>query len=197
MSRLIIVFFNTVILFSCFVLSSKAQDRLIYEQGELLSIIDKAGSFQIYMSAKFAERTDAAGKEIAPVHLLNSFTIGTLVNKNLIIGASAEPAVADYIEDGYNPVQDSLIVSAFQIFLRKNMNNSFLFINMPAYTNFEDISITDKARIGGGYIIYKTEKFNVEISYSCLLTPNENGFRKGKLSLGVSTNLSKVKGLFL
>lgn len=152
---------------------------------------------QFFMSTNFAERKDAAGKEIVPVHILNSFSIGTLLNETLVFGASAEPAFADYIKNGYNPVQDSLVVSAFQVFLRKNINDYFLFINIPAYTNFKDISTTDRARIGGGYIIYKTEKFNFEISYSALLNPNENGFRKGKLSIGVSTNLSKIKKLVL
>ena len=148
---------------------------------------------QFFMSTDFAERKDAAGKEIAAVHLLNSFSIGTLVNNNLILGISAEPAVADYIEYGNNPVQDSLVVSAFQVFLRKNFRDYFVFIKVPAYTDFAEISTVDRARIGGGYIVYKTESFNLEISYSALLSANEDGFRKGKLSIGASTSLAEIK----
>ena len=148
---------------------------------------------QFFMSADFAERKDAAGKEITSVHLLNSLTIGTLVNNDFILGLSAEPAVADYIKDEYNPVQDSLVVSAFQLFLRKNFRDYFVFIKLPAYTSFADISTTDRARIGGGYIVYKTERFNLEVSYSALLNPNKNGFRKGKLTIGASTSLAEIK----
>ncbi|MAJ90095.1 MAG: hypothetical protein CMD08_02345 [Flavobacteriales bacterium] len=156
-------------------------------------VVPLSGFSQFFMSTDVAERKDAAGKEITSVHLLNSLSVGTLVNNNLIIGVCAEPAVADYIKDGYNPVQDSLVVSAFQFFLRKNFRDYFVFIKLPAYTNFADISTTDRARIGGGYIVYKTERFNLEISYSALLNANENGFRKGKLSIGASTSLEEIK----
>ena len=35
-----------------------------------------------------------------------------------------------------------------------------------------------------GYVIYKDEKFNFEISYNTLLNSNQNGFHKEKLNLG-------------
>ena len=146
---------------------------------------------QFYMSTNFAEITDAS-KEISSVHLLNSFYIGSLINDDLILGITTEPAVVDYIENGYNPVQDSLIVSSFQIFFKRYIDNYFILVRIPAYTNFSNISISDQIRVGMGHVIYRIEKFNFEISYSTLLNPNKNGLRKGELSLGVSTNLSSL-----
>ena len=146
---------------------------------------------QIYMATNFMTKSDASEK-ILPIHLLNNFSIGSLINDNLILGITTEYAVSDYIEEGYNPVQDSLIISSFQLFFKKYVDNYFILIKIPAYTNFSNISINDKMRIGVGHVMYRNEKLDFEISYSALLNPNKNGFRKGKLRLGISTSLSNL-----
>jgi len=43
-----------------------------------------------------------------------------------------------------------------------------------------------------GYVIYKDEKLDFEVSYNRLLHSNQNGFHKGELNLGISTSISSL-----
>ena len=146
---------------------------------------------QIVISTNFIERTNS-GEKITPINMLNNIYVGSLINHNLILGVTTEDAVSDYIEIGYNPVQDSLTISSFQLFLKYYANDFLLLLKMPPYTNFSNISINDKIRVGVGYVIYKDENLDFEISYNTLLKSNQNGFHKGKLNLGFSTSMSSL-----
>ena len=43
-------------------------------------------------------------------------SISTFISNDLLIGLTNEDAVADHIQEGFNPIQDSFIVSDFQLF---------------------------------------------------------------------------------
>ena len=146
---------------------------------------------QTFISTSFIERTNSLEK-ITPINMLNNLYIGSVINDNLILGITTDDAVSDYIEKGFNPVKDSLIISNFQLFLKYYTDDFFLLMKMPAYTNFSNISINDKIRIGVGYIIYRDEKLDFEVSYNRLLNSNQNGFHKGELNLGISTSMSSL-----
>ena len=45
---------------------------------------------------------------------------------------------------------------------------------------------------GVGYVIYKDENLDFELSYNRLLNSNQNGFHKGELNLGISTSISSL-----
>ena len=137
------------------------------------------------------ERTNS-GEKITPINMLNNLSVGSFINDNLILGITTKDAVSDYIEEGYNPVQDSLIISNFQLFLKYYADDFFLLMKMPPYTNFSNISINDNIRVGVGYVIYKDEKLDFEVSYNRLLHSNQNGFHKGELNLGISTSISSL-----
>ena len=146
---------------------------------------------QTVISTNFIERTNL-GEKITLINMLNNLYVGSFINDNLILGITNENAVSDYIEEGYNPVQDSLIISSFQLFLKYYADDFFLLMKMPLYTNFSNISINDKIRIGVGYVICRDEKLDFEVSYNRLLNSNQNGFHKGELNLGISTNISRL-----
>ena len=146
---------------------------------------------QIVISTNFIERTNS-GEKITPINMFNNLSVGSVINDNLILGITTEGAVSDYIEEGYNPVQDSLIISSFQLFLKYYADDFFLLMKMPPYTNFSNISINDNIRVGVGYVIYKDEKLDFEVSYNRLLHSNQNGFHKGELNLGISTSMSSL-----
>ena len=146
---------------------------------------------QIVISTNFIERTNS-GEKITPINMLNNIYVGSLINHNLILGITTEDAVSDYIEEGYNPVQDSLIISSFQLFLKYYADDFFLLIKMPSSTNFSNISKFDRIRVGAGYVIYRDEAFDFELSYNRLLHSNQNGFHKGELNLGISTSMSSL-----
>ena len=146
---------------------------------------------QIVISTNFIERTNAREK-ITPINMLNNISIGSFINDNLILGVTAEDAVSDYIDEGYNPVQDSLIIYNFQLFLKYYTNDLFLLMKMPPFTNFSNISINDNIRVGFGYVIYKDENLDFELSYNRLLNSNQNGLHKGELNLGISTSISSL-----
>jgi hypothetical protein len=146
---------------------------------------------QTLISINFIERANSSEK-ITPINMLNNLYIGSVINDNLILGITTDAAVSDYIEKGFNPVKDSLIISNFQLFLKYYTDDFFLLMKMPAYTNFSNISINDKIRIGVGYIIYRDKKLDFEVSYNTLLNSNQNGFHKGELNLGISTSMSSL-----
>ena len=143
---------------------------------------------QTFVSTNFIERTNSSEK-ITP---LNNLYIGSVINDNLILGITTDNAVSDYIEEGYNPVQDSLIISNFQLFLKYYSDDLFFLMKMPAYTNISDISIYDNVRIGVGYVIFRNNKIDLEVSYNRLLNSNQNGFYKDELNLGISTRISSL-----
>ena len=124
--------------------------------------------------------------------MLNNLYVGSFINDNLILGITNEGAVSDYIEEGYNAVRDSLNVSNCQLFFRCYVNNFFLLMKMPPFTNYSNIAINDKISIGGGYVIYTDKTFAFELSYHRLLSSNQNGFNKGKLNLGFSSSISRL-----
>ena len=146
---------------------------------------------QTFISTNFIERTNS-GEKITPINMFNNLSFGSVINDNLILGITTADAVSDYIEEGYNPVQDSLTISSFQLFLKYYADDFFLLMKMPPYTNFSSISINDNIRVGVGYVIYKDEKLDFEVSYNRLLHSNQNGFHKGELNLGISTSISSL-----
>ena len=146
---------------------------------------------QIVISTNFIERTNS-GEKITPINMFNNLFVGSFINNNLILGITTEDAVSDYIEEGYNPVQDSLIVSSFQLLLKYYADDFFLLIKIPPYTDFSNISTNNNIRAGVGYVIYRDEKLDFEVSYNRLLHPNQNGFHKGELNLGIATRISRL-----
>ena len=44
----------------------------------------------------------------------------------------------------------------------------------------------DRVRVGGGYIFHSENNLDFDVSYDLLLQPNPNGWRKGKITIGVS-----------
>ena len=143
---------------------------------------------QTMISVNVFERKDAQK------HTTDNFdiSIGSFIDDNLLVGITNEDAVADYIEDGVNPpVQDSLIVSNFQVFLKYYDNRGFfLLMKMPLSGNGKGISSSDRIRAGGGYIFYSDNNLDFDISYNVLVSPNLNGFHKGVFRLGISTDIS-------
>ena len=144
---------------------------------------------QTFISTSFIERTNSLEK-ITPINMLNNLYIGSVINDNLILGITNDDAVSDYIEDGYSPVKDSLIISNFQLFLKYYSDDFFFLMKIPPHTNISNISIYDNIRVGVGYIVYIDKKLDLELSYNRLLNSNQNGFCKGELNLSLSTSIS-------
>ena len=144
---------------------------------------------QTLISINFIERANSSEK-ITPINMLNNLYIGSVINDNLILGITTDAATSDYIEEGYNPVGDSLIVSSFQLFFKYYSDDFFFLMKMPPYTNISNTSIKDNIRVGVGYVIYRDKKLDLEVSYNRLLNSNQNGFHKGELNLGISTSIS-------
>jgi hypothetical protein len=142
---------------------------------------------QTMISVNTFERKDAQK------HTIDKFdiSIGSFISNNLLAGITNENAVADYIEDGFNPVKDSLIVSDFQLFLKYYDDRGFfLLMKMPISGNGQGISSSNRIRAGGGYIFYSHNNLDFDISYNVLVSPNLNGFHKGVFRLGISTDIS-------
>jgi len=146
---------------------------------------------QNFISTNFIERTNSLDK-INPINILNNLYIGSVINDNLILGITSEDAVSDFIEDGFDSVQDSLIISSFQLFVKYYSADFFIFMKIPPYTNFSNISLNDNLRVGVGYVVYKDKKLDLEVSYNRLVKSNQNGFYKGELNLGISTSISSI-----
>ena len=139
---------------------------------------------QVIIKADLIQKTDSK-KSIE-----NSFdlSIGSFINNNIIIGLTSETAIADYIKEGFEPIQDSLLISHFQLFCKYYYKRSFIIFKIPTYSNVIDITIFDRIRLGGGYIFHSKDNFDFDISYDVLLSQNINGWNKGKLSIGISTD---------
>jgi len=144
---------------------------------------------QTHISTSFIKRTNSLEK-ITPINMLNNLYIGSVINDDLILGITTDDAVSDYIKEGCNPLEDSLILSKFQLFLKYYSDNLFFLLMMPHYTNISNISINDNVRVGVGYVIYRDKKIDLELSYNRLLNSNQNGFYKGELNLSLSTSIS-------
>ena len=159
---------------------------------------------QLNISIEILERTDTK-KEFNKAF---NFSVGRYLYDDVVVGITNEDAVADYIKDGYNPAQDSLIISNFQIFAKYFLEKKLFFIVKSPITNSgKNISIYERIRIGGGVNLdyYNEDNIDIYISYNMLLIKNDNGWRKGELNLGFSStipdlmkenNFSKLGDLF-
>ena len=140
---------------------------------------------QVIIKADLIQKTDSKNT----IENLFDLSIGSFVNYNLIIGLTNEDAIADYTQDGFNPIQDSLVVSDFQLFFKYFYDKrSFFILKIPTSSDVIDMSIFERVRVGGGYIFHSKDNFDFDISYDVLLSPNINGWNKGKLSIGISTD---------
>ena len=147
---------------------------------------------QIFISTSFIERTNSSEK-ITPINMLNNLYIGSVINDNLILGITTDDDVSDYIEEGYNPVKDSLIISNFQLFFKYYSDDFFFLMKMPPYVNISNTSIYDNIRVGVGCVIYRDKELDLEVSYNRLLNSNQNGFYKGEFNLGISTYIPSLR----
>ena len=141
---------------------------------------------QVIIKADLIQRTDS--KKI----IENSFdlSISSFINNNIVMGLTSEDAFADYIQEGFDPIQDSLFQSHFHLFSRYYYNNrSFFECKVPART-VGGIFVVERVRVGGGYVFLSKDNFDFEISYDVLLSQNINGWNKGNLSIGISTDAS-------
>ena len=144
---------------------------------------------QIMISSNILERTDTKKK----ITNILDLSIGSFINNDLIVGITNEDAVADYIEHGFNHIQDSFIVSNLQLFIKYYDDKGYFFLmKIPTSSNVKGISIYDRIRVGGGYNFYSDHNLDFHVSYDVLLNPNLNGWDKGKLSLGISKDISNL-----
>ena len=144
---------------------------------------------QVIIKADLIQKSDSKNT----IENLFDFSIGSFVNNNLIIGLTNEDAIADYIQDGFNPIQDSFVVSDFQLFFKYFYDKrSFFILKIPSSSDVIDMSIFERVRVGGGYIFHSKDNFDFDISYDVLLSPNRNGWNKGKLSIGISIDASEI-----
>ena len=124
---------------------------------------------QIIISANIIERTDTKKK----ITNILDLSIGSFINNDLIVGITNEDAVADYIEHGFNPIQDSFIVSNLQLFFKYYDDKGYFFLmKIPTSSNVKGISIYDRIRVGGGYNFYADHNLDFHVSYDVLLNPN-------------------------
>ena len=139
---------------------------------------------QLVISTKLIDIKDAKRE----INKVLDFSIGSFINNKTIVGITNEQAVADYIKAGFNPVQDSLIVSNFQLFFKYYNKDYFVLMKIPISSDIRDISIFDRTRFGGGYIFYSYNDLDFDISYDFLLSSNLNGWNKGKLGIGITAS---------
>ena len=144
---------------------------------------------QLYFSVNLLDRTDTKKEIDNPLDL----SIGKYLNKDLILGFSNERAVADYIQYGHSPVQDSFIISNYQIFIKYNIEkNLSLIVKSPINSLVTEFSSSERIRVGIAYNFYSDDTNDIDfyISYNTLLNKNKNGFRKGEFNLGLSSTLA-------
>ena len=135
---------------------------------------------QVIITVNFIERTDTKKK----ITDILDLSISSFINNDLLIGLTNEDAVADYIQDGFNPIQDSFIVSDFQLFFKYyHDKGSFFILKIPTSSDAIGISVFDRIRVGGGYVFYSEDNFDFDISYDLLLRSNINGWKKGRLTI--------------
>lgn len=144
------------------------------------------GFSQAFFAHKLLSISDTK-KKISNVGFQENILVGFYINENILFGISTEDAVADYIDEGYSPVQDSLIISSEQIFIRYYLKNDFfIYTKSPFNSRVADISPFERNRFGVGYIFYRKSNFDFEIGYDALLNKNDNEFRKGAWNLSFS-----------
>ena len=155
----------------------------------LFCLIPFVSLSQIMISADIFERSDTKEKITSVLDL----SIGSFINNNLIVGITNEDDFADYIEEGFNPIQDSFLVSTLQLFVKYyNNRGAFFFMKIPTSSNVKGISIYDRIRIGGGYTFYSANNIDFHLNYNVLLNSNINGWNKGELNLGFSKDISDL-----
>lgn len=138
---------------------------------------------QVIITTNFIERTETKKK----ISDILDLSISTFISNDLLIGLTNEDAVADYIQEGFNPIQDSFIVSDFQLFFKYYLDKgSFFILKIPTSSETIGISVFDRIRLGAGYVFYSENNFDFDISYDLLLRSNINGWKKGRLTIGVS-----------
>ena len=141
------------------------------------------------INAGVLEKRDSYNKINNNINL----TIGSFVNTNLVVGITNESAVADFIKDGFEPVQDSLVVSDFQFFLRYYLDDkSFFILKMPTSSNVKGITIKDRLRVGVGCVIYSDNSFTCDLGYDLLFSSNFNGWRKGEFNIGLTVKTASL-----
>ena len=143
---------------------------------------------QVRITGNIIERSDAS-KELSDIL---DISIGTFVNNDLLLGITNEKTYADYIKNYHNPVQDSLFVSDFQFLVKYYFNRYFLLLKTPISSKVDDISAFDNARFGAGYVFLSQNNFNFNITYDFLVNKNMNGMRKGRFTLGISTDIKLI-----
>ena len=112
---------------------------------------------QLIITTNFIEITETEKK----INNVLDLSISSFIDNNLLIGLTNEKAVADYIQEGFNPIQDSLLVSDFQLFFKYYFNNnSFLFLKLPTSSDAQGISVFDRIRLGGGYVFHSANNFD-------------------------------------
>ena len=140
---------------------------------------------QVIINTDLIQRTDS--KKIIETSF--DLSISSFINNNIVIGLTSKAAIADYIQEGFNPIQDSLLISHYHLFSRYYYNKrSFFELKVPASSEVNGIFIFERVRVGGGYVFLSKDKFDFEISYDVLLSQNINGWNKGNLSIGISTD---------
>ena len=152
---------------------------------------------QVIIKADLIQRTDS--KKIIENSIDLSFS--SFINHNVVIGLTTQDAIADYIQEGFNPIQDSLIISNYHLFSRYYYNKRSFFVlkvpatfaglnQLPLHIDLSKNFLFERVRVGGGYVFLSKDNFNFEISYDVLLFQNKNGWNKGNLSIGISTDAS-------
>lgn len=148
---------------------------------------------QVFISTSFINRADA-NKKFSSSNLCENIAISSFINNNIAIGFSNENSFADYIYDGLNPVQDSLVIADYKFFLNYYLkNNIFIFYSFPFKKMNEGINLLERHRFGAGFNIFISKYSLCEFNYNLLVSSNKNGFRKGKLSISYKYNLAGVK----
>lgn len=149
-------------------------------------------SSQNIISTNFIQRTNSFEKPTL-INIFDNLYFGSFINNNLILGITSDASKSDYIKNGYTPVEDSLIVSKFQLFFKYYYDDFFFLMKIPPYTNLSNISVNENIRIGLGYVVYKNDEFDLQVSYNRLLNSNKNGFYKGEINVGISTYFPSIR----
>ena len=185
-------------------------DKSLPPFNNIQSSIDTSVSFdsqdmtyvpQIFISSFFLKRkdSDATFQYSNPVDNISfGFALyNNTVQKRIyeinrvILGLTFEDSKTDFRKDYLEPVNDSILVSNSQVFLRVyNKAGYFVSCRIPLDYQIKDnennnINV-DYVRVGIGRTLDINKSFNLDFHYNLLLYPNKDGFRKGFLTFGVS-----------
>ena len=145
---------------------------------------------QINISIDLVERSEV-DKQFNQVF---DISIGKYFSNNFIVGITNKKSKADFIQYGSNPVQDSLVIANYQIFSKLFLKDNFFFSLKSPLKSKYNFARKDRTRVGFG-IKFKSndfEKLNFFLSYDYLIKKNSNGWRKGEIKFGISTNLDNL-----